>query len=123
MPGRFRFDAGGNSFRENIALVSKAAAVVGNDTGLMHAAAVFGVPGVAVFGPTSASVFGYGHLGHRILTGTLPCIPCDAPSCKLLADGGPSQTAPCMDEIPADRVAAELDSLLGQSEDGGEGAA
>ncbi len=116
MPGRFHFDAGGNSFRENIALVGKADAVVGNDTGLMHAAAAFGVPGVAVFGPTSASVFGYGHRGHRILTGALPCIPCDAPFCKLLADGGISETAPCMDEISAERVVAELDSLLGRRE-------
>lgn len=110
--GRFLFDAGTNSFRENIVLTSFATAIVGNDTGLMHAAAQFGVPGVAAFCPTPASVFGYAHRGHRILTADLPCVPCNAPLCALLEDGGVAMTPPCLDAVSADRVLSELTNVL-----------
>ena len=86
--------------------------MVGNDTGLMHVGAQFGVPAVALFGPTPPTIFGYAHLGHRILTADLPCIPCNAPHCRLLADGGARDTAPCMEAIAPARVIREMDALL-----------
>lgn len=110
---RFVFDAGGNSFRENMAIASLARAMVGNDTGLMHVAAAFGVPAVAIFGPTPATVFGYAHRGHRVLTADLPCVPCNAPLCRLLPDGGRVETAPCLLAIPPALVLTATEKLLG----------
>lgn len=118
MPGRFLFDAGGNTFRQNMVLTAFARAMVGNDTGLMHVAAQFGVPAVALFGPTPSTVFGYAHRGHRILTADLPCIPCNAPLCALLADGGVTETAPCMEAITPARVTDEMTGLLADTADG-----
>ena len=110
---RVLFDAGGNSFRENMAIVKLADAMIGNDTGLMHVAAAFGVPGVAIFGPTPAAVFGYAHLGHRILTADLPCVPCNELYCRLLPDRGHGAVAPCLDAIGPDGVMAAFDAATG----------
>lgn len=118
MPGRFLFDAGGNTFRQNMVLTKFARAMVGNDTGLMHVAAQFDVPAVALFGPTPPTVFGYAHRGHRIVIADLPCIPCNAPFCSLLPDGGVSETAPCMDAILPDRVMGEMTRLLSEATGG-----
>ena len=52
-PGRCRNLAGQTSLVQALACVAAARAVVSNDSGLMHVAAAFGVPQVAVFGSSS----------------------------------------------------------------------
>lgn len=52
-PGVCRPLAGKTSLDEAMALIAGACGVVSNDSGLMHVAAAFGVPQVAVFGSTS----------------------------------------------------------------------
>ncbi|MFQ3677089.1 MAG: glycosyltransferase family 9 protein [Fimbriimonadaceae bacterium] len=60
--------------RESMAVAAGLRAMVGNDTGMMHAAAAVGGPTVTLFGPTSASKWGHAdevHLaiqapGHRL---------------------------------------------------------
>jgi heptosyltransferase I len=64
------------------ALLSKATAMVTNDSGPMHIAAGLGVPVVAMFGPTSATRTGpYGD-GHRVLSSQIPCSPCYSRVCR-----------------------------------------
>jgi len=64
------------------ALLSKATAMITNDSGPMHIAAALGVPVVAMFGPTSAARTGpYG--GRRqVLTSRIPCSPCFSRVCR-----------------------------------------
>ncbi len=52
-PGRCIALAGRTSLEDAFALIAAARAVVSNDSGLMHVAAAFGVPQVAVFGSSS----------------------------------------------------------------------
>lgn len=52
-PGRCHNLAGKTSLNQAFALIAAARAVISNDSGLMHVAAAFGVPQVAVFGSSS----------------------------------------------------------------------
>ena len=52
-PGACRVFAGQTSLIDAMALIAAARGLVSNDSGLMHVAAAFGVPQVAVFGSTS----------------------------------------------------------------------
>lgn len=64
------------------ALLSRATAMITNDSGPMHIAAALGIPVVAMFGPTSASRTGpYGD-GHQVLIGRISCSPCFSRVCR-----------------------------------------
>ncbi len=64
------------------ALLSKAAAMITNDSGPMHIAAACGVPVVAMFGPTSATRTGPYGTGHHVLTKQVSCSPCFSRVCR-----------------------------------------
>lgn len=66
--------AGQLELRESIAVLSRAAALVSNDTGLLHAADLMAIPSLALIGPTA---FGYPkRKTSRVLQTNISCRPC-----------------------------------------------
>jgi heptosyltransferase I len=65
-----------------LSLMKRTDLYIGGDTGVMHLAALAGVPVVAIFGPTDHLINGpYGE-GHTIVRKEQPCSPCRDKSCK-----------------------------------------
>lgn len=108
-PGACRVLAGKTSLQDAMALIASARGAVSNDSGLMHVAAAFGVPQVAVFGSTSpehtpplsarAKVL---WIKHEI---GLECSPCFDRVCRF----GHTR---CLVEIGPPRVEAALAEAL-----------
>lgn len=102
--------AGVTSVADLPALLARATALVGNDSGAGHVASAVGTPVVVIFGPT-VPAFGYTPWGERnriVEHQGLDCRPCDS--------HGP-QTCPlghhrCMKEIAPERALAALDAAL-----------
>ncbi len=97
--------AGQTTLVQLAAVLKKAAAAVGPDSGPGHLAAAVGTPFVALFGPTSpqrTAPFGYEDL---VVTGDQDCAPCYRKRC-------PRGHTPCMFSINADQVLAKLSRAL-----------
>ncbi|HZY17320.1 MAG TPA: lipopolysaccharide heptosyltransferase II [Ramlibacter sp.] len=109
--GRCRNLAGRTSLAEAFALIAGARAMVSNDSGLMHVAAAFGVPQVALFG--SSSPLHTPPLNDRARVvwlkddpryqPPLDCAPCFERECPL----GHHR---CLEDVQPERVAALLGS-------------
>ena len=108
--------AGKTSLEDAMALIAASRGMVSNDSGLMHVAAAFGVPQVAMFGSSSpehtpplnerAKVL---WLKHEL---ALDCAPCFARECRF----GHTR---CLVEISPLRLEAALqDALHSRGEDG-----
>ena len=98
--------AGKTSLPEMMALLGGCRALVSNDSGAMHLAAAAGVPGVALFGSTSAVATG--PLGGRwvVLEEKMECSPCFQRNCRFTGT-----ECRCLQAIPAARVCAALEWL------------
>jgi len=109
-PGRCLNLAGRTSLMEAIALIAGARAMVSNDSGLMHVAAAFGIPQVALFG--SSSPLHTPPLNERAQViwlkddpayqPPLDCAPCFERECPL----GHHR---CLNDIPPQRVLQRLE--------------
>lgn len=64
------------SMSEACALISRAQAVVGNDSGIANLSALMNVPTLCLYGPTSAELTGPALNGAIPLQTSLPCQPC-----------------------------------------------
>jgi heptosyltransferase-2 len=104
-PGACRVLAGQTALMDAMALIAGARGLVSNDSGLMHVAAAFGIPQVAVFGSTSPEhtpplnprarvLWLKGELG-------LDCMPCFERTCRY----GHTR---CLTEVAPQRVEAAL---------------
>jgi ADP-heptose:LPS heptosyltransferase len=97
---------GKTSLAVSAALVARAAAVVGNDSGLSHIAAASHVPLVAVFGPTRPTLTA--PQGPRVVilrNESVPCLGC-------LRLGCPVPGHPCMEAVDPVAVSLALEGLL-----------
>jgi heptosyltransferase-1/heptosyltransferase-2 len=73
--------AGRTSLKELIAWMSRAALVLGNDSGPLHIAAALGKKVVGIYGPTPPAFVGpYGQL-ENVLRHDVPCHPCRRRTC------------------------------------------
>jgi len=75
--------SGQTTVRELLAAVKRCATFVTNDTGPMHVAAAFGVPVVAVFGPTDWRTTAPYGAGHALVRQPADCAPCLLRECPI----------------------------------------
>ena len=108
-PGACKVLAGKTSLIDAMALIAAARGVVSNDSGLMHVAAAFGVPQVAVFGSTSPEHTPPLNSRARVLwlkeELQLDCAPCFERVCRF----GHTR---CLTSVSATRVQDALNDAL-----------
>ena len=104
-PGACRVLAGTTSLLEAMALIAAARGLASNDSGLMHVAAGFGVPQVAVFGSTSPLHTPPLNPAARVLWLKdelgLACMPCFDRTCRFAHYR-------CLTEVAPERALASL---------------
>jgi heptosyltransferase-2 len=104
-PGACRVLAGTTSLVDAMALIAASRGLASNDSGLMHVAAAFGVPQVAVFGSTSPLHTPPLNDRARVLWLKdelgLPCMPCFDRTCRFGHYG-------CLNGVSAERAEAAL---------------
>ena len=112
-PGACRVLAGQTALLDAMALIGASRGMVSNDSGLMHVAAAFGLPQVAVFGSTSPEHTPPLNPRARVLWLKdelgLPCMPCFDRSCRFAHYR-------CLTEVAPERVLASLGEAAAQSE-------
>jgi heptosyltransferase-2 len=108
-PGACRVLAGQTRLIDAMVLIAGSRGVVSNDSGLMHVAAAFRIPQVAVFGSTSPEHTPPLSPHARVLwlkdELQLDCMPCFERTCRY----GHYR---CLTGVPAERVRAALDDAL-----------
>jgi len=97
------------------ALVEKARAFIGVDSGPLQISATLGVPSVGLYGPTDPRVFAPRGRNIRIIWKKFPCSPCYNERTVLLTnrfESCPHGRPLCMESIKPEEVFSEIDSLL-----------
>jgi ADP-heptose:LPS heptosyltransferase len=87
-----------------LCLIRGAKYVITNDSGPMHMAAAYGIPAVAIFGPTNPTLTGPYGPNHVVVKSGIECSPCRKKKCDDLR---------CMKEISAERVRQEIKKIEG----------
>ncbi len=111
---------GDTDLRQSMALLSKCALLICNDSGIMHLSAALDLPLIALFGPQSPVKFGPWGKRCRVLYRRFPCSPCRQ---KFFEECDPSPRGKpmCMEAIAADEViGAAQAALSGDAEPRGE---
>lgn len=101
--------SGATTIRELMAAIKRCHVLLTNDTGPMHIAAAFGVPVVAIFGPTdwrTTSPFG---AEHALLRHPVECAPCMLRECPI--------DHRCMTGVTVEQVSEAGLSILSRRQD------
>lgn len=96
LTGRSMVLSGATTIRELMAAVKRCGVLVTNDTGPMHIGSAFGVPIVAVFGPTDWRTTSPSGAGHALIRHPVECAPCLLRECPI--------DHRCMTGVSADQV-------------------
>jgi hypothetical protein len=100
--------------RQQIGLISKCLAFIGNDSGLVHIAAALGLPTVVVFGPTVKwkNLPPENAVAISLPAGKLACQPCQyVRGVGVLPEGGTCNKE-CLTHLPPRQVADTLLDVL-----------
>ena len=114
LPSNVRNCCGRTTLNQSALLVQNADAVITADTGLMHIAAAFGKPTVAVWGNTTPQLGMYPYMpqceGDAFVSveKELPCRPCS----KLGYNRCPKGHLNCMNTITADEILAATEKVM-----------
>ncbi len=104
---------GKTSVKELCETVAGASLVVCNDSGIMHIAAAYERPCVAIFGPTKADETSpFANPNARILKADLACMPCMKRVCPLA-------THECMKAVLATQAVAAAREILSKEAENG----
>lgn len=101
--------AGVTRLDEAVALIARAAAVVSNDSGLLHIASALNRPVIAIYGPTDPDHAPPFSDVARSLSLRLECAPCKQRECPLGHHD-------CMSKLGADKVWHELKPMLAKGD-------
>lgn len=96
--------SGQTTIRELMAVVKRCRLFLTNDTGPMHVAAAFGVPVVAIFGPTDHRTTSPVGPDHAILREPVECAPCLLRECPI--------DHRCMTRVTVERVSEAVSHQL-----------
>ncbi|MEP6742071.1 MAG: lipopolysaccharide heptosyltransferase I [bacterium] len=97
------------SISEKAAIISRASATVGLDTGLSHIAAALDIPSITIYGATDPLLVGATGGNQLHLTSTFECVGCHDMECKYT---GAAEFKPaCLVEIKPDDVWQKLEQL------------
>jgi heptosyltransferase-2 len=102
---------GETDLRQSMALLSKCALLICNDSGIMHLAAALDLPLIALFGPQSPVKFGPWGKRCRVLYKRFPCSPCRQRFFEE-CDPSPRGKPMCMETISVDEVIGNAQALL-----------
>jgi heptosyltransferase-1 len=97
------------SISEKAAIINRASATVGLDTGLSHIAAALDIPSITIYGATDPLLVGATGQHQMHLTSTFECVGCHDVECKYT---GPAEFKPsCLVEIKPEYVWQKLKQL------------
>ena len=103
---------GKTTLRQLAALLAKTALVITNDSAMLHAAEIMGVPSVAIFGPTDERKYGPRGPRSAVIRRALVCAPCERALCpyhhECMALIGPAEV-----HAAAARILSSLHPVTG----------
>lgn len=97
--------AGKTTLKELIDTLSQCSALLTNDTGTMHLAALLGVPTISIFGSTEPILTGPMGANHRVIRHQVECSPCFLRECPI--------DFRCMNAVPVDEVVEAVLKTIG----------